>query len=295
MALDLISCMRSFVAVVEHGGYANASRHIYISPPVITKQIKLLEHNLKRKLFYRTTRRIQLTEAGEVYLSHVRGVLQQIKEAQDALIHLESGPQGTIRVGVPTILNSMFFAKNLTSFLEKYPHINCELTTEVSPTAITDDLCDIIITAIDFQDKQLVKQLLLTCSRGVYASPAYIKKHGQPKTIVDLKNHNCLNKKCTHGFHLWEFSNNKKATATGNFVSDSGIDIYFACLNGLGLMYSTSIAVLDEVESKRLIKIDLDEPPTEMDIYIYYRPVMKESIIKLLVDHVIDKTKKCRC
>jgi LysR family transcriptional regulator, transcriptional activator for dmlA len=292
VALDLISCMRSFVAVVDYKGYANAARNIYVSPPVITKQIHFLEHSLKQKLFFRTTRRLQLTDAGKIYLEHVRKVLEQIKHAEDAVHYLGPEPQGHVQVAIPTVLHSMFFAKILLDFLTHYPKISCDLSTEISASNIMKGKSDIIISGIDIQDKNLIKKSLLSCRRGVYASASYLKKYGTPKTLADLKNHNCLIKKC--GAHSeWEFSNNK-IEVTGNFSSDSAMDVYYACLNGLGLMQMLSFSVLEEVRTGKLILLDLDDDPPELVIYIYFHPVIKPSV-RLLIQYIEDKIKNFTC
>lgn len=295
MAQDLFSCIKSFIAVIEYGGFANAARHIYVSTPVLTKQIKLLEKIVQKKLINRTTRRLELTEAGTLYITHARRILEQITHAHDAILGLDQEPHGFITVGIPTMLNSMFFGKSLTEFLTAYPKITCNLTTENSISALTDGLADVIISIMHTQDKRFQQKKLFTCRSGIYAAPSYIKKHGVPKKVADLKQHNCLINTRVNPQHEWVFANNKKVLVHGNFSSNSGIDIYFAGMTGLGLFCSLNISVAEELKTGRLVEIQLDLPPATMAIYLYSLLSNTNNIIPLLVDHVVESTRKCSC
>ncbi len=88
MSLDLFSCIKSYVAVVEQQGFASASRQIHVSPSILTKQVKYLEKILGKKLLSRTTRRLQLTEAGGVYLVQAKKILEQVENAKDIVFGL---------------------------------------------------------------------------------------------------------------------------------------------------------------------------------------------------------------
>lgn len=292
MSLDLFSCMKSFVAVVEHHNFANAAKHIHLSAPVITKQIKWLENLLEKKLFYRTTRSVQLTEVGSLYLTEVKKIFAQLQAAQNIIKNLEPEPHGDITVAMPTIFNSVAFTKTIHQFLTLYPKITCHIINRGSPTVISDGLADIAITSLDIRYSKIVKENLLTGKRSVYAAPAYIKKHGTPKTLADLKNHNCIINPVVSPHNEWEFDGKKKVTVRGNYYSDSGADIIYAGITGIGLCWIMDTLVAEEVKTGRLVEIKLDAKPYTTHLYLYYRPAPQDSIIRLLAEYLIKNLKR---
>lgn len=288
MSLDFLSCIEGFVAVAEYKGFSQASRHLHISTPMLTNQIKRLEESLGKKLLHRTTRYVSLTEAGEVYLVRAQIILAEIQEARSEICHLEVKPHGVLKLGIPNSFNSPAFVKHLISFSEKYPKIQLQVTEETSPTALLDGSIDLLISEIDAKEKQLVKDHLLTIHRGVYAAPKYIKKHGAPKSISDLKNHNCLIVKGSSPKNEWILANKRIAVA-GNYASTSGMNIFYAGLEGLGLIWCADIALKDEISKGKLVEIKLKDKPTAIKIYLYYRPAHRGSNIQLIAEHLKQK------
>ena len=104
------------------------------------------------------------------------------------------------------------------------------------------------------QDKQLIKEPLFTMKRGIYAAPAYIKKHGTPANIDDLKNHNCLIHLCVSPNQEWILGPQKKVYVQGNYISTSGASILQAGLAGLGLIWAADTAIKNEIHAGKLIE-----------------------------------------
>jgi DNA-binding transcriptional LysR family regulator len=221
MSLDFLSCIQGFVAVAEYKGFSQASRHLQISTPMLTNQIKRLEESLGKKLLHRTTRYVSLTEAGEIYLIRAQKILAEIQDARSEICQLEVKPHGVLRLGIPNSFNSVAFVRHLVSFSEKYPKIQLQVAEETSPTALLDGSIDLIISEVDVKEKQLIKDHLLTIHRSIYAAPKYIKKHGAPKNSADLKNHNCLIVKGSSPKNEWILAN-KRTLVNGNYLSTQG-------------------------------------------------------------------------
>jgi DNA-binding transcriptional LysR family regulator len=285
MSLDFLSCLQGFVAVAEYKGFSHASRHLQISTPMLTHQIKRLEESLGKKLLHRTTRYVSLTEAGEVYLIRAQKILAEIQDARSEICQLEVKPHGVLRLSIPNSFNSVAFVKHLISFSEKYPKIQLQVVEEISPTALLDGSVDLLISEIDVKEKQLIKDHLLTIHRGIYAAPKYIKKHGAPKNSADLKNHNCLVVKGSSTKNEWIFGN-KRIPVNGNYTSTSGMNILYAGLEGLGLTWCANIALKDEISKGKLVEIKLKDKPTPIKIYLYYRPAHRGSNTQLMAEHL---------
>ena len=96
---------------------------------------------------------------------------------------------------------------------------------------------DLLISEMDVRDKQFIKEHLFTVHRSVYAAPKYLKKYGVPKTLADLKNHNCLIASRISPHDQWLLGGDKKVTVSGNYASSSGINILYAGFEGLGLIW----------------------------------------------------------
>ena len=104
MSLDFLSCIQGFVAVAEYKGFSQASRHLHISTPMLTNQIKRLEESLGKKLLHRTTRYVALTEAGEIYLIRARKILTEIQDAQKRNLPLGNKASRRIETGHPQFI-----------------------------------------------------------------------------------------------------------------------------------------------------------------------------------------------
>jgi LysR family transcriptional regulator, transcriptional activator for dmlA len=286
MSLDFFSCLKGFVAVAEYNGFSQAARYLRVSTPLLTNQIKRLEDLLGKKLLHRTTRHVSRTEAGEIYLLRAKKILAEIQDAKNEICHLEEKPHGMLTVGVPASFNTLFFVKHLKKFLDKYPKIQLNMIEENSPLALLKGEADLIVSEMDVKDKQLIKEHLFTIHRHIYAAPKYIKTHGVPETIADLKKHNCLIAQRVSPNNEWILANNRKVAVTGNYSSTSGINILYAGLEGMGLIWSADIAIKEEINAGKLIEIRLKDKPTAIKIYLYHRPVHRGSNIQLMAEHL---------
>lgn len=286
MAIDLLSCIKGFSAVAACKGFSPAARQLRISTPVLTKQIQMLEHKLGKKLLERTTRYVALTEAGATYLAHANKILAELENAKQSISNLETEPHGHLTIGIPGCFETPQFIEYMHAFLDRYPKITIDTRNENAPTLLLDQALDLAISECNFNDKQLIKEYVFTLHRSVYAAPSYLKKHGTPKTLADLKNHNCLVYKKVSPDHLWLFGKNKKVTVNGNYTSNSGLNLLLALQGGLGLLWGSGIMIQNELKSKKLVEVKLDHPPFASKVYLYYRPTSMNRNVKLMVEYI---------
>lgn len=294
MSLDLFSCIKSYIAVAEHQGFASASRHTHVSTSMLTRQIKQLEKLLGKKLLYRTTRRLQLTEAGKVYLIQAKKILEQVDNAKDVVLAIDREPHGQLIIGFPSVFDSVFPLHQLASFLEKYPKIKIQIIPENSPAILTTSLADLVISPINNYDKQYIKKHVFTSRRSIVASPEYIKKHGKPSKISELQAHNCLMNRTIFPTNEWLFENNKKVKVNGNYESSLSLDTYFAAIHGIGLLCVPDVTVEAEIKTGRLKKIKLEAEPVSVELFLYHLPVNDSSNVSLLAKHLIQHSYCCK-
>ncbi len=283
MALDFLSCLQGFVAVVECNSFSAAGRKLYLSTSVLTKQIQTLEHRLKKPLLERTTRRIELTEAGRIYFTQAQKILESITQGDDALNQLENSAHGEIVVGISGVVNTPKFMGHIHHFLEEHPKISVHFQNEISPQFILDGFLNFSITEENLFETGLIKEPLFNIRRKIYGAPSYIQKWGSPKKTSELGDHNCLIFQKTSPTGIWAFNKNNKVKVTGSYSSDSSTNFMLALLGGFGLGWCAEHLVVDEVKAGLLEEICLDTEPLEIPVFLYYRPTSHNLAFKKII------------
>lgn len=190
--MDRLLSMRVFEKVVDEGGFAAAARALDMSPPVVTRLVADLESHLGTRLLQRTTRRQSLTDAGHAYLSRVRGILQEIEEAESIASAHTSELAGVLRVHAPPVLASYAVAPVLAGFRAKHPSIRIELDVE-SPRDPPIEDYDITLLGTDAGfDANVVARTVIQTEAILVASPAYIDRRGAPASPLELSDHEHL-------------------------------------------------------------------------------------------------------
>lgn len=285
--MDLFTCMKHYAAIVEHRGLSKAASHIYVPPAVLSKHLSWLEEHLGKKLIKRTTRRFELTQEGQVYYSACKELLNKLAETEKIVKTNKSEPSGNIVLASTSLIARAGLFSHLQDFLSLHSQIKVTFINQSSPAIILENLGDLLITSIEYHDNQLISHHLFSSPRGVYAAPAYLKKFGTPKTVDDLITHNCLVSSTSPQGEYWEFAAKKKVAVKGNFVASAGMDIMLAADLGLGLMWTAEECLKEELAQGKLEEVKLKENNLNIDIFLYYRPVLANNIIKLLADYLI--------
>jgi DNA-binding transcriptional LysR family regulator len=190
--MDRLQSMRVFQQVVDEGGFAAAARKLELTPAAVTRLVGDLERHLGVRLLQRTTRRLSLTPAGEVYLNRLRPILGEIDEA-DAMAHAHSREMsGTVRVLALPVVATHIIAPAVADFQRLYPEVTLELHVHdvVDPNVEDYDLT-VVNSLFPVHSTAIVRTIIE--SQAVFcASPAYLLAHGEPKVPEDLKHHRCL-------------------------------------------------------------------------------------------------------
>lgn len=190
--MDRLLSMRVFERVVDEGGFAAAARVLDMSPPVVTRLVADLEEHLGTRLLQRTTRRQSLTEAGQAYLSRVRGILQEIDEAEALASAHTRELAGVLRVHAPPVLATYAVAPLLADFRAQHPNIRIELEVE-SPRDPPIEDYDVTLLGTDASfDADVVARMVIETEAILVASPAYLERRGAPALPQDLAGHELL-------------------------------------------------------------------------------------------------------
>jgi len=184
--------MKVFQRVVDEGGFSAAARVLDMSPAAVTRLFGDLEHRLGARLMYRTTRKLNLTEAGESYLQQVRRILQEIDDADAAVASNTQELQGTIHVLTCPVLASCVLAPVIARWRERYPKVALAIEIDPFPQLRVDEF-DVTLMEVDQDyDANVVAKPLAHTEWIVCASPGYLKRASTPRQPLDLARHDYL-------------------------------------------------------------------------------------------------------
>ena len=190
--MDRLQSMRVFQEVVDEGGFAAAARKLELTPAAVTRLVSDLEKHLGVRLLQRTTRRLSLTPAGDAYLARLRGILNDIEEA-DGVVQAQSREMsGTVRILAQPVVATHIIAPAIPEFQRRYPEVVLELHVHdvVDPNVEDYDLT-IVNGAVPLVSSAIVRTVIE--SQAVFcAAPSYLQRHGEPKHPEDLRRHRCL-------------------------------------------------------------------------------------------------------
>lgn len=181
--------MRVFQRVVDEGGFAAAARAMDMSPATVTRLFGDLELHLGSRLMNRTTRKLALTDAGEAYLLRVRGILNEIDDAEASVCASTQELQGTLHVLSSPTLATYFLAPWMAEWFKRYPKVMLDIAIDPFPHLRVDEFDVTFMIVEEGYDANVVARPLVTTDWIVCASPAYLQRAGTPQTPQDLTQH----------------------------------------------------------------------------------------------------------
>jgi DNA-binding transcriptional LysR family regulator len=179
--MDLLGGLGVFVRVVETGSFSAVAREREVSQAAVAKQISQLEERFGVRLLHRTTRKLSLTDDGEMLLGLARPILDGVDGLEAALGRQRASPVGLVRVGV-TVTASYFLAQRLPTLLADRPGLKVELVISDRFGDMIEDRLDLAMRVGEVTDASLVVRRLATASFVVVAAPSYIERKGRPST-----------------------------------------------------------------------------------------------------------------
>ncbi len=269
--MDRFGEMETFVRVVETGSFSGAARDLRMTPSAVSKMIGRLEDRLGVRLLSRTTRKLSLTEEGRVYYQRVTPILAEVAEAEETISLSTVEARGVLKVNASTAFGQYQVVPLIPDLLEKYPQMQVELTMTDSIVNLVEEGFDVGIRIGALHDSTLIARKIGVPKRVVVASPAYLEKHGYPKTPDDLTKHECLKLSIPTSLNRWEFNGPegpRTVEVSGRFEADNAIALHEAALAGLGMFRAASFVVGDDIKAGRLIPV-LDEFEVSGDAGIF--------------------------
>jgi DNA-binding transcriptional LysR family regulator len=263
----------TFVEVVARGSLSAAARAEGIAPAMIGRRLDALEQRLGVKLLQRTTRKLALTDEGAAFLEDCQRILADLEEAESAIAERSARATGHLMISAPAGFGRRHVAPLLPSFLAEHREVTADLNLSDRVVDVVGEGVDVAIRIAALTDSSLVGVKLADNRRVVVATPAYLKRHGTPRTLEDLMKHNCLPISSQGSQRGWTFQDGGKTVTlkvAGNMVCNDGAVLHDWALAGKGLAWRSMWEVSSEIASGKLRTV-LDEYAAPVsDIYAVF-------------------------
>lgn len=184
--------LRTFYHVASVGSFSKAADALNITQSALSRQILDLEHGLKKTLFYRRARGLELTKHGEILFETARQMFAAIESGRSLLEEEDNQPKGLLKICTPPNIASLWISTYLSEFMEKYPEIRLAVIGAEHPNDYILSKVDIALTTVKTQSPDFIQKFLAKFHLKMYASPEYLQKFGHPESLEDLDNHRLL-------------------------------------------------------------------------------------------------------
>jgi len=263
----------------------------------ISKVIAQLEKTLGVVLLSRTTRSVNLTEAGQLYYRKGKLILEELEELDESTAQLGESVKGILKLCAPIDFGSIFMVPAIEAYQLQFPDVRISMTLDNKHQNLREGLYDIGILVTDNLDPGVVARKIFTTRLGNYASPDYLKKNGEPMTPEDLSQHRCLHYMDTPHGEYWLFNdhgNMLKYRPDWCFSSNNGRALSKAALLGMGIIRTPELSVAEYLEQGSLVEILTDYRLPELSVYATYLqkkfyPGKLTSFIDFLLEFFSDK------
>jgi LysR family transcriptional regulator for bpeEF and oprC len=274
--LDKLRAMHVFVRIVEANSFTKAAETLGLPRAALTATIKNLEAYLGTTLLQRTTRRLALTPDGADYHAHCVQILDAVDTAEQAFHGAAAAkPRGTLRVDLPDAVGRHVILPHLADFADAWPELALTLSFSDRLVDLTQEGIDCALRVGDLQDSALVGRQVGSMAFVTCASPAYLARHGTPRTVEALRQHRGIvhfSGRTGRPFD-WDFvigDEVVKAQVPGR-IAVNNADANVACaLQGLGITQAARYQVRGCLERGELVELLPDMPPVPMPVSLLY-------------------------
>lgn len=289
--------LQAFISIVDSGSIVAAAEHLEQTTSGVSRALQRLETKLNVTLLERTTRKLKLTQEGQLFLEKARKIVNDLNEAEDALLKSDSDTSGLIRVDTATPFVLHVIAPLMNEFVELYPNIEIELNSNDQIIDLLEHKTDVAIRFGELNDSSLHARLLCKSRLYIVASPEYLEKNGYPQTPQDILNHSQIGfSKVTH-LNTWPvYVNGAKLTVRPKIKASNGETVRKMALDGLGITCLSAFLVHKDIKQKRLVALFEDQ----IEIYeqrihaVYYQQEHLPKRVRLFIEFLAQKLSKYR-
>jgi len=274
--MDKFASLQAFIRVVEAGSFAAAARTLGVSRSQVNRQVIQLEDELGTQLLNRTTRSVSLTPTGDSLYKRGRGILNDLEEAERAVLEEQREPQGEIRLNAPQSFGVRHLAPALVEFIKLHPKISVQL-------ALSDQFLDPVAEGFDItlrisgrrDSLSLIEHEIIEIKRVLCASPAFLNSHGIPEHPRDLINFPCLHYGNLPTGNTWRLirGDEKVDVRVNGILCANNADVLNdAACAGLGIALMPLFIASGNLRDGSLVTLLDDFSPPQIYLSLVYAP-----------------------
>lgn len=293
--MDTLVSMKVFRHVVEVGSFVGAAERMEMSAAMASKHVMHLEQQLGARLLNRTTRRVEPTEAGREYYERLSQVLTELEEAEQVVGAASVVPQGRLRVSSLSAFGLSHVMAAVADYAAQYPQVIVDMTLSDRVVELIDEGFDVAIRASPsgLKSSSLIARQIATAHLVLCASPAYLRRHGTPKTVADLARHNYLQYAGVSALEIAPATGDasSRVRLTGNLIVNHLEAQRVIVLQGAGIAMLGTEVIGDDLAAGRLVPLLVDDvPPRELPIHVVYASRRHLSAkVRSFVDFLADR------
>ncbi len=259
--------MEVFTRVVEQGGFSAAARALAMTPSAVSKLVARLEARLGLRLFNRSTRQLQLTAEGRVFYERSVRVLADLADAERGAA-ANDAPRGRLSVNANVPFGEAALLPLVPAFLARYPEVTLDIVLTDEVIDLIEHRTDVAVRAGPLRNSTLVARKLGATRKSILASPAYLARHGTPRSPADLARHNCLGFNRTRTLNTWPLLQGGQpvsVSAVGNAQVSDGASLQRLAVAGVGLARLALFHARDDIAAGRLVPVLEDFNPGDLE------------------------------
>lgn len=265
--MELLNDMALFVEVMNARSFRRAAAKLGMPNSTLSRRISILEKAIGLRLLHRTTRKIEPTEAGQLYYERSKRIVDEARLAHEQLGAMLEQPTGVLRVSLPVDFGTLYLTPIIADFAQHYPGITFEFDLTPRRVDLVSEPFDVAIRMGKLEDSGLIARLIGRHSRYVYASPGYIESSGEPATPADLADRECICMPRNAIWNLHQGLNKIDIDVRGRFTLNSVGMMRALAVNHQGIALLPEKIVAEDLASDRLRRILPEWQGSPVSIY----------------------------
>jgi len=251
--------LKLFMEVMRRRSFTDVANSHGVAPSSVSRTVANLEKELGFRLFQRSTRKLEPTEAGIVYYERISPLVDELESAKQIAIDINDEPKGTLRVSAPIVFGQRYIVPLLAELMEKYPLLSIELQLTDAFQDLIEERIDVAVRLGKLEDSSCIARRVKPMAFFICASPGYIKQYGKPDTPQLIQNHHCLLFPRT-GYNLnWLFKSRDQSPVeipiSGHYLITNSEAIRQCAVNGMGLALLPDWLINDDIQSGTLVRL----------------------------------------
>ncbi|RFU48576.1 LysR family transcriptional regulator [Paraburkholderia sp. DHOC27] len=272
--MDTVSDLAFFVQLVRHGSLSALARDLGVTPPAVTTRLARMEQRLGVRLLNRTTRRLSVTQEGEMYLASGAQLLAELEELERSVSSRRAVPRGLLRVNATFGFGRRHIAPVISAFAREFSEVEVQLTLTDRAMKLTDEAYDVGIAFGEPPDSRLVARKIAPNRRFLCAAPAYLERVGMPATPRDLQRYQCIVlRESDAAFGTWHLNRGRKQETIkvrGALSTNDGETALSWALDGHGILMRSEWDVHAYLQSGALKLVLPEWSLPSADVYAVY-------------------------